>query len=143
MPPELGDAVLHHPDVLLDLGQQDGALDARDQEPGERLRVGVRGEPAERPGARQRRGQVLAPLLEPIGQPLAEPFVGIGQLGGEVADGAAADALPVALGRQDLVEEGLDLADRLPGVIPEDGGQGPRLEPVEQPVEDRVTEVLF
>ena len=27
--------------------------------------------------------------------------------------------------------------------VPEDGGQGPRLEPLEQPVEDRVPEVLF
>ena len=33
--------------------------------------------------------------------------------------------------------------ERVAGVVSEDGGQGPRLEPVEQPVEDRVPEVLL
>ena len=144
MPPELGDAVLHHPDVLLDLGQEDGALDARDQEPGERLGVDVRGEDDRAPG---RASSAAARYCRHCSNPLAsrwrKPFVGIGQLGGEVADGAAADAVPGALGRQDLVEEGLDLGERVAGVVSEDGGQGPGLEPVEQPVEDRVPEVLL
>ena len=98
------------------------------------------------PSARARvsaAARYCAPLLEPTRQPLAEPFVGIGQLGGEIADGAAANAVPGTLGRQDLVEEGLDLGERVPRVISEDGGEGPRLEPVEQPVEDGVPEVLF
>ena len=143
VPSQLGDALLHHPDVFLDLRQEDGSLDARDQETGEPLGVDIRGEGASSLGARQGRGQALAPALEPISQALTESLMGIGELHGEVADGAAADTVSGALGRQDLVEEGLYLAERVPPMIPEDGGQGSRLESLEQPIEDRVTEILL
>lgn len=143
MPPELGHAVLHHANVLLDLGQQDSALDASHQESSDRVRLDLGREGPGRLGPRQGRGQALAPALEPAGQPLAEALVGIRQLGGEVADGAAADTVPGPLGGQDLVEERLDLVQRRARDIPEDRGEGARLKSREQPVEDRVPEVLF
>jgi hypothetical protein len=143
VPAKLGDTVFHHADVLLDLREEDGPLDRGHQEARERGGLDVRGEGAERPGSRQGRGQALAPLLEPVGQPLSEPLVGIGQLGGQVAEGAAAHAVPSALIGQDLVEKLLHLTQGVAVDILEDGRQRPRLEPPEEPVEDGVAQLLF
>ena len=113
------------------------------QEARHHLGIDIRGERPRCARAPEGRRKALPPALEPVGQTLSEAFVRVGELGGEVPHGASAHAVTGTLRREDLVEERLDLTPGVPRIVPEDRGQGPRLEPLQEPIEDRVTEVLL
>ena len=83
-------------------------------------------------------GHPLAPHGENLGQPLAKPLVHVRQLGGEVAHGAAAHAVPLALGLEHPVEEGADLGNGVPVGIGEGRVESALDEVPDQPLDDGV-----
>ena len=68
-------------------------------------------------GGAQKVGQTLAPGSEQRGQATAESLVDIGQLGREVAERTAADAVARALRLQEPIEKSAYLRDRIPAWI--------------------------
>src|SRR3989304_5406652 len=90
-----------------------------------------------------RGGPRRAPWREAPAQPLAKPLVHIRQLRGQVAHGAAAHTVALPLGLQDAIEEAVDPVERRAARIGEARLEGPFDEPPDDPLENRVPELLL
>src|SRR5207249_7096195 len=85
----------------------------------------------------------LAPGVERLAESLAEAFVTVRKLGGQVPHGAPAHAVPGPLSRHDRIEERVDLGQWRPSRIPEHRLEGPLREEADQPVQDGVAELFL
>src|SRR6185436_1857618 len=140
---ELDHALLHHRDVLGHLRHQDGALEGRHHEARRAGRIEVRAEPARLAAALQRGRQHHPPSLENVGQPLPEALVNVGQLAGEIAHGAAAHAVALALDLEQPIQERAHLVERIGGGIDEGRLQGALQEALHHAIDDGEPKVFL
>src|SRR5581483_8839295 len=93
--------------------------------------------------ALERAREPRLPRREQRGEPCAEALVHVRQLGGEVAHHAAAHAVALALRLHHAVQEAANLSQRRRARVGEAWLQRPIEEPVDNLVEDGVTEVFL